>query len=83
MRLIPQIISCESNHVNVNIPEACPYCGADLEINESQQLVCPNINCSVKTIYGLMRLASKEGLNIKGCNKASINKIYDKYKSLF
>lgn len=81
--IIPQIISCESNHVNVNIPEVCPYCGADLEINESHQLVCPNINCSVKTIYGLMRLASKEGLNIKGCNKASINKIYDKYKSLF
>lgn len=81
--IIPQIIGCESDSCNIVPPATCPYCGKDLELNESQQVVCTNINCKMQIMHSLARLVEKNALNVGGLNKAKLQKIYDKYSNYF
>lgn len=81
--IIPQIVGCESDTCTIEPPKVCPFCGKELLLNESQQVVCTNINCSMQMIHSLNRLVEKNALNVEGLNKAKLQKIYDRYSDYF
>ena len=80
--IIPQIISSNGEGTDIVIPTECPVCGHKLEINDSQELICPNKNCSMNTISILKRMCSDDGLGIIGLGPKNIQIIYDKYSDI-
>lgn len=81
--IIPQIDSSEmldESYSFVNIPSACPYCGAQLSLqakNISTFLLCENPTCSGRLINKLDHFCGKSGLDIKGLSKATLDKLID------
>lgn len=75
--IIPQILSCEDTDKSVNVvtPQICMYCGSELEVNESQQLICPNNDCSYLMVSDIERFVSRNGLDITGISSALAAKI--------
>jgi DNA ligase (NAD+) len=85
--IIPQIISAvkripddlyEDPHVMILLPANCPVCGEPLEViceDESEILMCKNINCSCRIINQLDYFCGKKGLDIKGLSKATLEKL--------
>lgn len=58
--------------------EKCPICGGNTiirQINDSKELVCANSNCSGKLINRLDHFCSREGLDIRGLSKATLEKL--------
>ena len=46
--IIPQIISCDANAMDADIPTTCPVCGGETRIvkeNDSEVLMCVNPHC--------------------------------------
>ena len=79
--IIPQIISSvkkEQHEATILTPEKCPICGEPLELyceNESEVLMCNNLNCSCRIINQLDYFCGKKGLDIKGLSKATLEKL--------
>jgi DNA ligase (NAD+) len=85
--IIPQIISAvkrcpedfnEDSSTMILLPTLCPVCGEPLEIvceNESEVLMCKNLNCSCRIINQLDYFCGKKGLDIKGLSKATLEKL--------
>lgn len=80
-QIIPQIVSNDTKSNNLIIPDTCPYCGSKTEIrkdNDSEVLVCTNVNCSGKRLGRFVNFVGKSGLNIDGLSEASLEKFIDK-----
>lgn len=79
--VIPQVIQVikltEADSVWVP-PEFCPFCQSVLVWNESSVYqLCLNEDCVRKNINYLTYFVSKEGMNIKGVSKKTIEKLYN------
>lgn len=65
----------------LDIPEFCPVCGGETEIEESasgtRNLVCINPQCEGKLINRLDHFCGKKGLDIKGLSKMTLEKLID------
>ena len=81
--IIPQIYSADKSEPTVRveyfeIPEICPYCGAELtQKNENGSIVlyCNNSECESNLIVRLDHFAGKKGLDIKGLSRATLEKL--------
>lgn len=81
--IIPQIYSADKSEPTVpveyfEIPEICPYCGAELaQKNENGSIVlyCNNSECESNLIVRLDHFAGKKGLDIKGLSRATLEKL--------
>lgn len=65
------------NKIYFEPPKICPICGHPTVINESNQLYCPNPECSGKLINHLEYFFGKKGLDVKGLSKATFEKLID------
>ena len=86
--IIPQIYSAQdftqfTNYLNLpffEIPKICPVCGepAIIEKNDGVEvLMCLNSKCEGKLINRLNHFCGKDGLDIKGISKATLEKLID------
>lgn len=81
--IIPQIYSADKSEPTVlveyfEIPEICPYCGAELtQKNENGSIVlyCNNLECESNLVVRLDHFAGKKGLDIKGLSRATLEKL--------
>ena len=82
--IIPQIEKAEQIDENysdldfINIPEACPICGGEVQIIDNdgvKVLMCLNPLCEGKLINRLDHFCGKKGLDIKGLSKATLEKL--------
>lgn len=84
-QIIPQVFEVEELPINEEVeflftPQYCPICGelASIEENEGVKiLVCGNPNCEGKMINKLNHFCGKNGLDIKGLSKATLEKLME------
>ena len=84
-QIIPQVFEVEELPTDEEVeflftPLYCPICGefASIEENEGVKiLVCGNPNCEGKMIYRLNHFCGKNGLDIKGLSKATLEKLME------
>ena len=75
--IIPQIISCDANTMDVNIPITCPICGGDTQIikeNDTEVLLCVNPHCKSKLLGKLSAFVSRNKMNIDGFSDETLSK---------
>ena len=69
-KIIPKVVAVKEKTGEVQIPSACPVCGAPTEINVSRSgtktLRCTNGECPARELRKFMRFVSKDGLDIDG-----------------
>ena len=75
--IIPQIISSDGQGEEIITPVKCPCCGSLLFINDSMEVICNNPGCSMYLESTLNRIASKNGLDIRGLSEKTISKIME------
>lgn len=75
--IIPQIISSDGQGEEIIAPVKCPCCSNLLFINDSMEIICNNLGCSMYLESTLNRIASKGGLDIRGLSKKTISKIME------
>jgi len=80
--VIPKIICVEKKDDNgkqVDIPEFCPCCGEKLEKdNDFVAIYCKNKkNCKSQIVDSIRHFASRNGFDISGLGKQTINLFYD------
>ena len=84
-QIIPQVFEVEEIPIVEEveflfIPLFCPICGelASIEENEGVKiLICGNPNCEGKMINKLNHFCGKNGLDIKGLSKATLEKLME------
>lgn len=84
-QIIPQVFEVEELPIDEEVeflftPLYCPICGelASIEENEGVKiLVCGNPNCEGKMINKLNHFCGKNGLDIKGLSKATLEKLME------
>ena len=83
-QIIPQINHAEEDDkytkLYLDIPFICPICGEPTIIkneNGSEMLYCGNPQCQGKLINRLDHFCGKNGLDIKGLSKATLEKLID------
>ena len=75
--IIPQIIFCDANAMDVNIPTTCPVCGGLTQIvkeNDTEVLMCVNPHCKSKLLGKLSVFASRNKMNIDGLSEETLSK---------
>lgn len=81
-QIIPQIDSClQDGNSTIEIPKFCPVCGGTTAIvkdNETEVLVCTNLNCSGKLLGRLKFFVSKPAMNIDGLSEATLDFLINK-----
>ena len=78
--IIPQIISCDADIMDVNIPTTCPVCGGETQIvkeNDSEVLMCTNPHCKGKLLGRVSHFVSKKGMDISGLSEETIKKFIE------
>ena len=83
--IIPQVYSAEQpeaidENLILKVPAICPECGSPLKVEDNEGvkiLICPNEDCSGRTLNHLVHFCSKKGLDIKGLSEATLNKLMD------
>ena len=82
--IIPKVERAEKLEYDINdeihILSHCPSCGSELVIkqdNASKILCCPNDNCEFRLINHLNHFANKNGMDIKGLSKATLEKLIE------
>jgi DNA ligase (NAD+) len=84
-QIIPQIKSskfadADTKFIPILTPETCPICGGPVILRtelESTVLVCPDPACPGKLLNRLDHFCGKNGLDIKGLSKATLDKLID------
>lgn len=89
--IIPQVVSCNSEHWNFDYPKTCPECERKtilLNKHGSEVLMCNNPCCKGKLLGRLKHFVSRKGMYISGLsdarlelfmNKGWLNKLSDLY----
>lgn len=75
--IIPQIAENLTGSDTVEIPKACPVCGAQThirQVNEIQSLYCTNSECDAKKIKSFTLFVSRDAMNIEGLSEATLEK---------
>lgn len=78
--IIPQVIDCDSEKFDVDIPEVCPVCGGGTKVikdNDTEVLMCTNTMCRGKLLGRLCTFVSKKGMDIDGLSEATLEKFID------
>lgn len=78
--IIPQIIECDADVAEIEIPDLCPVCGGKTAIikdNDTEVLICTNPDCKGKLLGRLTHYASKGALNIDGLSEATLKKFME------
>lgn len=78
--IIPQIIYCDANAVDVDIPTTCPVCSGETQIvkeNDSEVLMCTNPYCKGKLLGRVSHFVSKKGMDISGLSEETIKKFVE------
>lgn len=78
--IIPQIIYCDANAVDVDIPTTCPVCSGETQIvkeNDSEVLMCTNPHCKGKLLGRVSHFVSKKGMDISGLSEETIKKLIE------
>lgn len=78
--IIPQIISCDANAMDADIPTTCPVCGGEAQIvkeNDSEVLMCANPHCKGKLLERVSHFVSKKGMDISGLSEETIKKFIE------
>ena len=74
--IIPQITKAlQDGNFAIEIPKYCPVCGGLTKVvkeNESEVLMCTNLNCSGKLLGRLKFFVSKPAVNIDGLSEATL-----------
>lgn len=83
--IIPQVIRWEHDWDNIStsedtifLPDVCPLCGRPTAVKDTPSsaiIVCTNEDCGGRLINKLDHFCSKNGLDIKGLSKATLNKL--------
>ena len=74
--IIPQVLRCIDGDSDIEIPKYCPVCGGLTKVvkeNESEVLMCTNLNCLGKLLGRLKFFVSKPAMNIDGLSEATID----------
>ena len=75
--IIPQIAENLTKSGSLEIPAACPVCGAETEIrkdNDAAYLYCTNPDCPAKKIKAFVLMVSRDALNIDGLSEMTLEK---------
>ena len=78
--IIPQIIECDADKTDFEIPDTCPVCGGMTVIvkdNNTEVLTCTNPGCKGKLLGRLTHYTSKNALNIDGLSEATLEKFME------
>ena len=78
---IPQIAENLTKSNQIQIPEACPVCGAQTEIKqdkETKTLLCSNSNCKAQRLRAFGHFTTRDAMNIEGLSEATIEKFLEK-----
>ena len=75
--IIPQIISSNCEGEEIGFPKVCPFCGGRRDVNSSDEVFCPNPECSLIMLDTMNKLVSKQGLDITGISEELVKKIFD------
>ena len=78
--IIPQIIECNADKSDFEIPDTCPVCGSMTAIvkdNNTEVLTCTNPGCKGKLLGRLTHYSSKNALNIDGLSEATLEKFME------
>lgn len=79
-QIIPHITDNVTRSGTYEIPDICPSCGNPLRIkkdNDSEVLVCDNLDCKQRVVDKLTNFCGKTGMDISGLSKKTIEKLYD------
>ena len=76
-KIIPKVVRVVRPEGALQIPEACPVCGAPTAIKVSENsgtrtLHCSNAACPAKQLKKFTRFVSKEGMNIDGISEQTL-----------
>lgn len=76
--IIPQISDNFTRTGTLSIPVTCPVCGEPVEIikdKDTEVLMCINPDCQGKLLNKISNFVSRQGMNINGLSKKSIEKL--------
>ncbi len=76
-KIIPKVIRVIRMEGALEIPKACPVCGAQTEIrvnevSETKTLHCTNPDCAAKQLKKFTRFVSKTGMDIDGISEQTL-----------
>ena len=76
-KIIPKVVKVLQRKGDLQIPEACPVCGAPTDIRVSENsgtrtLHCSNADCPAKQLKKFTRFVAKEGMNIDGISEQTL-----------
>lgn len=75
MQIIPQIIECVEEGESFTWPSECPVCGGATAIkqdNESEVLICTNLECDGKKIAQFTHFVSRKAMSIDGLSEKTL-----------
>lgn len=75
--VIPKVHDSIDKSGNFSIPDKCPICGQPTRIvkeNESEVLMCENLDCRGKLLGKLVHAASRNALDIENLSESTIEK---------
>lgn len=76
-QIIPQIRENLTMSNSLVIPDTCPICSGKTDIvkdNDTEVLMCINLNCNGKLLGKLTHFVSKNAMNIDGLSEATLKK---------
>ncbi len=69
-KIIPKVVAVTKTVGALEIPSACPVCGAPTEVRQAESgtktLRCTNASCAARELRTFMRFVSKDGMDIDG-----------------
>lgn len=76
--IIPQVDSCDENGTDeIEPPTVCPICGSPTVItryNQSEVLMCTNLNCDGRLLGKFKHFVSRKGMDISGLSEQALQK---------
>ena len=79
--IIPQIAENLTGSDGIEVPAACPVCGAPTQIlkdNDSEFLYCPNEECPAKKLQSFVHFSGRSAMNIDGLSEMTLIKLIDR-----
>ncbi len=81
-KIIPKVVAVTKAVGALEIPSACPVCGAPTEVRRAESgtktLRCTNAACAARELRTFMRFVSKDGMDIDGLAGETLAKFVNK-----